>query len=603
MIPGFPQSGPGFGFLGNGTGPIACRRHLPGLRTRHGIPETESKTMAEQAWFSAILLAACLTSLSPAAEPGSIQVRLQNLPFDMPALTEPVFPDWTACISDFGAIGDGMTLNTGAFAEAVTECVRAGGGTVVVPSGTWLTGPIRLESGVNLRLERGAVVQFSRNLSDFPLIAGLDGRSRRFVITPPLHAYRARNIAITGEGIFDGAGEVWRYAKKVDMTEGQWKALVASGGAVTDDGSQWWPSADAMNGSETLDAIRRSGREPTLEESVRTGEFLRPNLLQFEECENVWIQGPTFRNSPKFHIVPSQCENVIIRDVMVFSPEYGQNTDGIDPRSCRNVAILDCIVDTGDDGICLKPAGVSDSQPPGPACANIVVDGCAVYRAHGGFVIGSESYGGVRNVLVRNCVFMDTDVGLRFKSARGRGGLVEKVYFENIRMRGIRTDAILFDMYYSGGAPDAEAAKDLTVREEQPLNGLTPRYQDFSVRNVFCDGADRALVLNGLPEMPIRNMRLESVTVLSRRGATIADADGVVLKSCRIEPASGPVLHLIQSRSVTVTGGSFPADRGAFLRITGERSAGIKLKGVEFKGAEPVITADCGASAAAVSRE
>ncbi|MBN2200552.1 glycoside hydrolase family 28 protein [bacterium] len=553
--------------------------------------------------LSACLLFTCLTPLLPAAEPVLLQERLKNLPFEMPDLSEPIFPDFTVRISDFGAKGDGMTLNTGAFAEAVSACVRAGGGTVVVPPGTWLTGPIRLESGVNLRLERGAVVQFSRNLSDFPFIAGLDGRSRRFIITPPLHACRARNVAITGEGIFDGAGEVWRYAKKIDMTDGQWKALAAFGGVVTADGEQWWPSREAMEGAATLEAIRRSGREPTLEECIRTKEFLRPNLLQFEECENVWIKGPTFRNSPKFHLVPSQCENVVIWNVKVFSPEYGQNTDGIDPRSCRNVAILDCIVDTGDDGICLKPAGVSDSQPPGPACANIVVDGCTVYKAHGGFVIGSESYGGVRNVMVRNCVFMDTDVGLRFKSARGRGGLVENVYFENIRMRGIRTDAILFDMYYSGGAPDAEAAKDLTVREAQPLTGLTPRYRDFFVKGVFCDGADRALVLNGLPEMPIRNMRLEDVTVLSRRGATIADAEGVLLKSCRIEPDSGPVLHVIQSRAINVTGGFYPADRGVFLRITGERSAGIRLKGVDFKGAEPVITADGGASSAAVSRE
>ncbi len=559
--------------------------------------------MKTKRFLLACLICFCPALASEAGDPASLQDRLQNLPFDMPALTEPVFPDFTVGIPDFGAKGDGMTLNTRAFAEAVSACGRAGGGTVVVPPGTWLTGPIRLESGVNLRLERGAVVQFSRNLSDFPFIAGLDGRSRRFVITPPLHAFRARNIAITGEGIFDGAGEVWRYAKKIDMTDNQWEALVSSGGAVTPDGEQWWPSREAMEGAATLEAIRRSGREPTLEECAKTREFLRPNLLQFEECENVWIKGPTFQNSPKFHLVPSQCENVVIWNVTVFSPEYGQNTDGIDPRSCRNVAILDCTVDTGDDGICLKPAGVSDSQPPGPACANIVVDGCTVYKAHGGFVIGSESYGGVRNVLVRNCVFMGTDVGLRFKSARGRGGLVEKVYFENIRMRGIRTDAILFDMVYSGGAPDAEAAKDLTVREAQPLTGLTPRYQDFSVRDIFCNGADRALVLNGLPEMPIRNMQLENVTVLSRRGATIADADGVLLKSCRIEPDTGPVLHVIQSRDVTVSGGSYPADRGVFLRVTGGKSEGIRLKEVVFKGTDPVITTDGGASAAAVSRE
>jgi DNA sulfur modification protein DndE len=542
-------------------------------------------------------------AVPPVPENDPLAGRLRNLPFPMPEWSPPVFRPDTVRIDDFGAVGDGITLNTGAIAEAVSACVRAGGGTVVVPPGTWRTGPIRLESGVNLHVERGAVVQFSRNIADFPFIAGLDGRSGRLVVTPPLHAFRAKNIAVTGEGLFDGAGEVWRYAKKIDMTESEWREIVASGGAVTADGGQWWPSREAMEGAGTLEAIRRTGHEPTAVECASTREFLRPNLLQFEECENVLLDGPTFRNSPKFHVVPSQCEYVVIRGITVLSPEYGQNTDGIDPRSCRNVAILDCVVDTGDDGICLKPAGLSPRQTAGPSCRNIVVDGCTVYRAHGGFVIGSESFGGVENVMVRNCVFMGTDVGLRFKSARGRGGLVERVFFEGIRMRSIKTDAILFDMYYSGGAPESEAAKDLTEREERAVTDRTPRFSGFHVRNVFCDGADRAVVLNGLPEMPIRDMVLENVTVLSRRGATIADADGVRLENCRIEPRTGPVLHVIQSRNVTVSGGPAPADSVVFLRVTGDKSESIRIRGIGFRGKGPTVETDGDASPAAVILE
>ena len=167
-----------------------------------------------------------------------------------------------------------------------------------------------------------------------------------------------------------------------------------------------------------------------------------------------------------------------------------------------------------------------------------MVDDCVVYRAHGGFVIGSESYGGVRNVSVRNCVFIGTDVGLRFKSARGRGGLVEKVFFDGIRMRGIKTDAVLFDMDYCGGSPKAEAGKDLTVRRTA-VNGQTPQCRDFDVRNVICDGADRAVAINGLPEMSIKNMVLENVSIASKRGVFIVDGDASV-STAGSSPGRGP---------------------------------------------------------------
>jgi DNA sulfur modification protein DndE len=532
----------------------------------------------------------------------SLKDYLANLPFPMPELTEPKFPDHMENILDHGAVADGHTLNTKAFADAISACVKAGGGTVVVPPGTWLTGPIRLESNVNLHAEKGALVQFSGDIGDFPFIAGLDGRSRRFVITPSIHAHKARNIAVTGEGVFDGAGEAWRYVKKIDMTESQWKALTASGGVVTADGEQWWPSREALEGRQYLEETAKSKGEPTKEDYERTREYMRPNLVQFEECNGVLLDGPTFENSPKFHIVPSQCENVIIRNVKVFAPEYGQNTDGIDPRSCRNVVIANCTVDVGDDGICLKPAGIAESQAPGPSCQNIVVEDCVVYSAHGGFVIGSESYGGVRNVCVRNCLFIGTDVGLRFKSARGRGGLVENVFFDGIQMRGIKTDAVLFDMNYSGGAPEAEAVKDLTVRKAEPVTDRTPRFRDFHVRNVVCNGADRAVAINGLPEMSIKSMVLENVSVSSKRGAFIADADGVQFNGCRIVPQTGPVFTVIQSRNVTVKGGTYPATSDVFLKVVGEKSENIRLVGVDLKHVKKVadLEADVKADAARV---
>ena len=207
-----------------------------------------------------------------------------------------------------------------------------------------------------------------------------------------------------------------------------------------------------------------------------------------------------------------------------------------------------------------------------------------MYHAHGGFVIGSESFGGVRNVAVLNCVFVGTDVGLRFKSARDRGGLVEKLFIDGVRMRDIATDAILFDMYYAGGAPDVEAEKDLTVRTAQPVTDRTPQFRDISIRNVVCDGAKRALVINGLPEMPVRDIVLDSVFLTTRAGVFLADAENILMNGCRFYPATGPVLSVIQSRGITVQGGTLPGGVNPLIRLVGENSSGIKIKGIDASG-------------------
>jgi DNA sulfur modification protein DndE len=500
----------------------------------------------------------------------------------MPEIRVPSFPDIRVSIVDYGAVADGHTMNNKAFADAITACAKLGGGTVEVPPGSWLTGPIKIESNINLHLERGALIQFSRRLEDFPLIAGFDGKSKRYIVTPPIHAFRARNIAITGDGIVDGSGEVWRYVKKEKQTERQWKDLVASGGVVSPDGKEWWPSKEAMEAEEYLKRLEESEKPPTAADYAKAREFLRTDMVQFVQCDGILLDGTTFQNSPRFHVRPTQSENIIIRGLKVLAPWYAQNADGIDLASCRNVIVYNTIVDAGDDGICLKPGTIAQSQKPGPACENIVVVDCVVYRAHGGFVIGSESYGGVNNVYVHNCVFSGTDVGLRFKSARGRGGLVENIFVDGIQMRMIENEAILFDMYYGGGAPEVEATKDLSLRKTEAVTDRTPRFQNFSVKNVVCNGANRGIVINGLPEMPIKNITLENVSVSSKLGVFCADADGISFNGCRIVPQTGPAMTVIQGRNITVKGGTFPAPTDLFLKVVGERSGNIRLAGVQL---------------------
>jgi DNA sulfur modification protein DndE len=544
-----------------------------------------------------------VTTSAFAGDQKQLKEVLSNLPFAMPEISEPQFPPFRVSIVDYGALPDGYTMNTKAFADAIAACVKAGGGTVLVPPGTWLTGPLRLESNINLLVEKGALVQFSKNINDYPFIENPEGRQNRYGRTQLISAYRAKNIAITGEGIFNGAGEVWRYVLHEDLTELQWKALVASGGTVSDNGEEWWPSKEAMGAEKFLKESADTKKILTRADYESTKEYLRPNLVNFIECQDILLDGPTFENSPRYHIIPQQCENLIIRNVKVLAPTYGKNTDAIDPAACRNVIIYSCMIDVGDDGICLKPGAITSAQKPGPACENVVVTDCVVYHAHGGFVIGSESYGGARNVSVRNCVFIGTDVGLRFKSARGRGGVIEKIFIDGIQMREIATDAILFDMYYSGGAPDVEARKDLTIRKAEPLTDKTPQFKDFFVKNIVCNGADRALVINGLPEMSIKNMNLDNVSIASKRGVYIADADGVQLNWCRIVPQSGNIFTVIQSRNVTVHGGSYPAPADLFLKVFGERSESIRLISVDLSHAKKGIELEKSVKADAVRQE
>jgi polygalacturonase len=552
-------------------------------------PPTISRSILGITTFAAamfIFAGAICTAKTDSSRPKDLQHYLSNLPFSMPEMREPQFPENTVSILDYGAVPDGRTLNTIAFADAIAACSKEGGGTVIVPPGTWLTGPIEIKSNINLHVERGALVQFSRDIEDFPLIAGFDGRSKRYLVTPPIYAYKARNIAITGDGIFDGGGEVWRYVKKEKLTDAQWKDLTASGGVVTPDGKEWWPSRAAMGGEQYLRDIERSGRALTAKDYARARAFLRPDLLHFVQCSGVLVDGPTFENSPRYHIHPVQCEDLIIRNLNVLTQWYAQNGDGIDLSSCRNAVVYNSTLDVGDDGICLKPGNVADGQAAGPSCQNIVIADCVVYHAHGGFVIGSESQGGARNVSVRNCVFVGTDVGLRFKSARGRGGLIEKIFIDGIQMREIATDAILFDMYYAGGAPDVEAAKDLSDRKGEPVTDRTPRYQDFSIKNVVCSGAKRAMLINGLPEMPVKNIVLENVSVTAKRGAILADAEGITLANCSIAVPSGPVISVIDGRNITVNGGAFPARVDVFLKVAGENSESIQLVGIDLTNAK-----------------
>ena len=458
----------------------------------------------------------------------------EKLPFQMPEVSAPVIPNYTVNLKKFGAVGDGVTLNTKAFEKAIAALEKKGGGHLVVPAGVWFTGPIVLKSNIDLHLEMGAVIQFSGDESLYAVIntsfEGLDTRRCQ----SPLSANGAENISITGKGVIDGNGQFWRPVKKGKMTEGQWKEVLERPGGVESKKGYWVPNqayADAEK-SANMNVPKAS----TDEEWNRIKRFLRPVMVSLVNCKNVLLQGVIFQNSPAWNIHPLMCENIILDDVLARNPAYAQNGDALDLESCKNALIVNSKFDAGDDGICIKSGKDKDGRLRGRPCENVVVDGCTVFAGHGGFVVGSEMSGGVRNILVQNCQFLGTDVGLRFKSTRGRGGIVENIFIDNVSMTDIKTDAITFNMYY-GGKSVAEMLADGDNPDnttKMPVNEETPIFRNIDIKNIVCNGAGRAMEFNGLPEMPINGIRLQNIKIIAKSDAVFNNCQNIKQRNVHI---------------------------------------------------------------------
>ena len=458
----------------------------------------------------------------------------QGLPFKMAAVKAPVIPDAKVTLTDFGAIGDGTVLCTDAFAKAIDQLYKMGGGHLIVPRGVWLTGPIVLRSNIDLHLEKGAVIQFAADESLYPLIKtsfeGLDTRRCQ----SPLSANGATNISITGQGVIDGNGQYWRPVKRQKVTEEHWKRLLAQPGSVETKPGYWVPNEGYARGEKG--ANMNVPNAQTDEEWQAIKRFLRPVMVSLVKCKNVLLQGVIFQNSPAWNLHPLMCENIILEDLLVRNPAYAQNGDALDLESCTNALIINSRFDAGDDGICLKSGKDADGRRRGVPCSNVVVDGCTVFAGHGGFVVGSEMSGGVNNIMVRQCQFLGTDVGLRFKSTRGRGGIVENIYVDGVSMTDILTDALTFNMYY-GGKSVAEVLADGDNPDNQtkmPVNEETPIFRNIDIRNVTCSSAGRAMEFNGLPEMPIRGISLRNITIQAKRDAEFHNCTNITKENVNI---------------------------------------------------------------------
>lgn len=487
----------------------------------------------------------------------------------------PTISDKSYSIVDFGAKEGGEFLNTEAINEAIAHCSDNGGGKVVIPEGIWLTGPVKMASYVNLHISEGAILLFTSDVSEYPFIKSFFEGKVDYRAHPLIYGVELENIAITGSGIVEGSGEVWRPVKRFKSTDRQWGSLQKAGGCLSPDKKVWWPTKEAYEASLNPEIIF----DETLsdEERNKYKHYYRAPLLQLVNCKYIELNGPLFQNSPGWNIHLMMSKHITVKNIFVRNPWFSQNGDGIDIESCEYVKLSDSHFDVGDDAICVKSGKNEEGRNRGMPSQYIEVDNCIVNHGHGGFVVGSEMSGGIKNVWVRNCSFIGTDVGLRFKSTRGRGGVVQNIFIENIRMRSIVKDAIIFNLFYEGLAPtEVDGRIENRNVEIHDVTEKTPEFRNIHIKDVVCVGAERAIFIQGLPEMPVSEISIENSTIISEKGCICNYVEKMNLKDVKIVSDIGSSFYLNSSSEVTLS--NINGSQNALLEVGGVESNQIKLR-------------------------
>ncbi len=426
----------------------------------------------------------------------------ENLPTNVARVTPFTIPANEVILTDCGGVGDGITLNTDAFTKAISKLDKLGGGKLIVPDGVWLTGPITLKDNIELHVKKNAIIYFSPDKS---LYLPKTGSSSS--VLPCIKASKRTNIAITGEGVIDGNGNQWRPVKRNKQSDSEWNQYKAMGGQITEDGSLWYP-------------WKMKNGFPDIAATPKEQEGMRNDLIRFTNCVNVLIQGVTVQNAPKFHVHPCNCKNVVVDGVTVRCPWNAQNGDAIDFSDVNIGLIVNCIVDAGDDGLCMK-SSPEKKDAPANGCEDIIIQDNTVFHAHGGFVLGSNINNGIRRIVVRHNRFCGTDTGLRFKSGIGKGGKTEQLFISDIVMTDIKDEAIIFQCDYvdnpAGGAKNNQGAASTK-------DNYVPDFQDIHIKNVVCRGCKTGIRASGIKGINcIHDINIENSTIVYNKTAQQID--------------------------------------------------------------------------------
>lgn len=432
-------------------------------------------------------------------------------------------------IREYGAVAGGKVSNTKAFAEAISAA-SINGGKVVVPRGIWLTGPITLLSNVELHLQDNAVVLFSKSKEEYPLIVTDYEGIRRIRTVSMINAEGQHDIAITGNGVIDGNGHLWRPVKQFKTTERQWKELLAKSPYVIDskEGGVWVPEESIYNGRFRGEIFPDdyASEEEALKEAADYYDFYRPVLMSLKHCDRVLIEGVTLRNSSAWMLHPYFCEEVTVRNITLINPPYAQNGDGIDVDSCKNVHVHHSTFMTGDDAICIKSGKDRQARTLKKPSENIHVHDCTVLHSPSGVVIGSEMSRGVRNVLIEDCTCIDSKIGIRFKSAIGRGGVVEDIHIRRMNMVDIKERAVSITMDYVHNLMDYH---DPVVQSDDPED--IPEFRNILIEECVCTGGEIGILVHGLAGRPdtVHDITIQNCDFATKQEKDLMDCEKVLI--------------------------------------------------------------------------
>ena len=424
-----------------------------------------------------------LFAVFPIARGEEIAVKA---PFPMPAIKVPAFPPRDFIVTDFGAVESGKVNIAAAISEAIRVCAKAGGGRVVIPRGQWLTGPIHLRSHVNLHIAEGAVLQFSDDPKEYlPAVQSSWEGMECFNYSPLIYAFDCDNVAISGGGTIEARMDTW---------------------------TKWFPRPPAH-----LEALKQlytmmSKDVPVAQRQLAVGEnHLRPHFIQFNRCRGVLIEDVKIRNSPFWTVHLLLCDGALVRRVDISA--HGHNNDGIDPEMTRNLLVEDCVFDQGDDAIAIKAGRNRDGWRLNTPTENVVIRRCTMKRGHQLVAIGSEIGGGVRNVFVTDCKFLNAPDDppqhiLFIKTNRRMGGFVENIYVEGIAANSTKVGVfgIETDVLYQW--------RDLVPSYEERLT----RIRGIHFRNVQVDETDTPFRILGDALMPVQDVFLENITINKAHG-------------------------------------------------------------------------------------